>query len=98
MEFLRELYDEEAPAVSSRVRCVTRIMAMPGIRTLVAEDYDLSTRACGRPPMNDKLGCGCKENAQARIGVLVQVQTMQARRWNNREHGYVKLPGRWRDS
>ena len=48
----------------------------------------LSTRACGRSPMNDKLGCGYKDNAQA----------TQARRWNNQEHGYIKLPEERRSS
>ena len=48
--------------------------------------------------MHDKLECGCKENAQASIGMLVSVQTMQARRWNNQEYGYVKLREQWRNS
>ena len=49
-------------------------------------------------PMHDKLECGRKEHAQARIGMLVLEQATQARRWNKQEHGYVKLPEQWRSN
>ena len=42
------------------------------------EDQDLSTRVCGRSPTRDKLECGCKEHAQARIDMLVLVRTTQS--------------------
>ena len=38
---------------------------------------------------------GCKEDAHARISMLV---LCKARRWNNQEHGNVKLPEQWRSS
>ena len=37
--------------------------------------------------MCDKLECGCKENAQARIDKLVLVRTTQARNGTNRNMG-----------
>ena len=55
------------------------------------EDQDLSTPVCGRSPMPDKLGCGCKRNVQARINMLVLVQAAQARICNNQEHGCIEL-------
>ena len=61
------------------------------------EDQDLSTQAYGHTPMHEKLDLRMhQKKAQASIGRLVSVQAMQARRWNNQEHGYVKLPEQWR--
>ena len=62
------------------------------------EDQDLSTRVYGRSPLRDKLECGCEEHAQARIDMLVLVQTTQVRTWNKREHGNIKLPDQWKNS
>ena len=121
MEFLCELYEAQAACgryfvhkltseVNSRMKCVAKIMAMPGTRTIVVDlcmfglaacdegGQDLSTQAPGRSPTRDKLECGCKVNAQACIDTLVLVRTAQARNWNKQEHGYTKLPEQWRNS
>ena len=112
MEFLFELYEAQTAfgryfvhELTSEVNStVTKIMAMLGTRTTVAdlcildwlhvtrEDQDLSTRVYGRSPTRDKLECGCKVNAQARIDTLVLMRTTRSRKENKQEHGYAKLP------
>ena len=89
--FVHELTSE----VNSRMKCVTKIMAMPGNENekwricaclawlhVMKEGQDLSTQVYGRSPTRAKLECGCKVNAQARIDTLVLVRTTQARKRN----------------
>ena len=79
MEFLCEVSEAQtAREVNSRMKCVTKIMAMPGTRTLVADlcmsglaACDEETQVYGRSSTRDNLECGCKMNAQARIDTLV---------------------------
>ena len=41
---------------------------------------------------------GCRENAQARIDMLVLMQTTQERKWNRQEHGCIRSPKQWKRS
>ena len=99
----RHFVHELASEVNSRMQCVAKIMAMPGTRRTVVDlcmfglaacderGPGLSTQVYGWSPALDKLECGCKVNAQARINTLVLVRTTQERMENKQEHGYVKL-------
>ena len=97
MEFLCELYEAQAARgrsfvheltseVNSRMRCVAKIMAMPGTRVssgwlrAMKEDQGLSTQANEPSLTRDKLECGCEANAQARIATLVLTRTTQSRK------------------
>ena len=69
--FVHELTSE----VNSRLKFVTKMVAMPGTRTIVTdlcilewpramkEDQESSKQVYGRSPTRDKLECGCKVNA-----------------------------------
>ena len=48
--------------------------------------------------MRDKLECGFEVNPQARIDMLMFMQTTQARKWNTQEHVYIKLPKQWKST
>ena len=119
MDFMCELYEaqtacgrhfvhELTSGVNSRMKCVTRTMAMPGTRTIVAylcmfglaacdeEEQDVSTRTCGRSPMHDKLKCGCQKHERARMFMLMQ--TIQGRKKKKQEHGYITLPKQWKNN
>ena len=65
---------------------------------VMKEDQDLSTRVYGRSSTRDKLQCGCKEDAQTRIDMLLLVRTTQAIKCNKQEHGYIMLPEKWKNS
>ena len=119
MEFLCELCDAQAACgryfvfelaseVNSKMTFVTKILAMPGTTTAVADLCMFGLAAC------DEGGPGF-QNASAwtvtnarQVGMRMQrectgtlwVRTAQARKWNKQEHGYIKikLPEQWRNS
>ena len=75
-----------------------RICALTDWPHAMKEDQDLSTQVYGRSPTRDKLACGCKENARARIDTLVLTRATQSRIGNNVEPAYVKLPEQCRNN
>ena len=89
MEFLYELYETQAACSrhfvheltseeKTRMKCVAKIVAMPGTRTIVAdlcmfawlrvmkEDQDLSMHVYGRSLTRDNSECGCEVNSSTR--------------------------------
>ena len=80
-----------------------KMMAMPGANNqqtcacsvwlgAMMEALDSSTRAYEGSPTRDKSGCGCEENAQARIDMLVLTQAAPAGKRKRQEHGCAELP------
>ena len=116
MEFLCELYEaqaasgryfvhELAPEVISRMKCVTRIMAMPGTKTLEADLCMFGLPHVGPGfvkatvrTVTTARRVGMRMQRKARIDMLVLVRTTQARTWNKQDHGYEKSPEQWRSS
>ena len=108
MELLCELYEaqvarglffvhELTSEVNSKMTCVTKIMAMPGSRTVGADLCMFGLAACdegapgfvnARSPTRDKLGCGM----QSQFTGTHRHAQHNRHKGNKREHGYVKLP------
>ena len=100
MEFLCEMHEaqvargryfvhELTSEVDSRMKCVMKIMAMPGTRMTVADLCMSGLAAC------DEGGSGFVKASAGMDGH--QRETTQSREGNKQERGYVKLPEQWRN-
>ena len=120
IEFLCELYEAQAAQgryfvheltseASSRMKCLVKIMAMPGTRAAVAdlcmgwlcvmtEDQDSSTRACERLPTRDELEHDCRTSARVRDGTPGSTRMTQSRKVSGRERGCARLLEQLRNS
>ena len=76
---------ELTPDVNTGMKCVAKIMAMPGTRTAVADLCMFGwLRDEGGPgfvnaSVRDVSRCGCEVNARARIDTLRPTRTTQSR-------------------
>ena len=102
MEFLCELYEaqvardryfvhELTSEVNSRMKCVAKIMAMPGTRTAVADLCMFGLAAC------DERGPWF---VNVRVGVRLQSKCASTHRQkgNKRDHGFAKSLKQWRNN